>query len=414
MNDELLKEEHAFSQMWEKAFLIGIDKMKEKKLFTSESVSEGHPDKVCDQIADAILDACLEQDKESHVACEVFATDNYFLVGGEITSKAVINVEEIVKSVLKDIGYNSKELVTDYHTVEVDNKIRQQSPEINQGVNQLAPEEVGAGDQGMMFGYATDESEGYMPLAIVIAHKLVREATRMRKSGEFKDARPDMKSQVTIDYTDPNNIKIDTIVMSIQSNPDINIDEFRNFVHKEIMQKVALSFGLNTDFKYYINPTGSFCLGGPAADTGLTGRKIIVDTYGGYAEHGGGSFSGKDPTKVDRSAAYMARYIAKNLVAANVAKRLLVQLSYAIGVADPISISIKTYGTANYSDEKILQVIREIFDCRPGMISEAFSLKSPSFKYHEICNYGHFGKPHPELPWEKLDKVEAIKSALKN
>ena len=252
-----------------------------------------------------------------------------------------------------------------------------------------------------------------MPLAISIAHKLVREATRLRKNGEFKGARPDMKSQVTVDYTDPKNIRIDTVLMSIQHEPDVDLDEFKKYVHEHIMQRVIKSFGLNTDFKYYINPTGRFVIGGPAGDTGLTGRKIIVDTYGGSCEHGGGAFSGKDPTKVDRSAAYMARYIAKNLVAAGVADRLQVQLSYAIGVNTPLSIAIKTYHTAKYSDEKILSVIRKVFDCRPGMIIKNFSLDEPTFKYRELTNYGHFGRPDLDLPWEKLDKVEEIKLLLK-
>ena len=385
----------------------------EKILFTSESVSEGHPDKLCDQISDAVLDACLKDDPNSHVACEVFTTNNYVLVGGEITTKSKVDIDAIVRKVLKDVGYNSKELITDYHTVTIDNRIHKQSPDINQGVSKSTLEETGAGDQGIMFGYACKESEGYMPLAIVIAHKLVREATRLRKCGEFKGSRPDMKSQVTIDYTDPRNPKVDTVLMSVQHNPDVNLDEFKKYIHDEIMVKVVKSFGLNDDFKYYINPTGRFVIGGPAGDTGLTGRKIIVDTYGGYAEHGGGAFSGKDPTKVDRSAAYMARYIAKNLVAADVADRLLIQLSYAIGIADPLSISVKTYGTKKYSDEQILEVIREVFDCRPGMIIKTLSLNKPSFRYQDLAVYGHFGRPDLDLPWEKLDKVDEIKKVLK-
>ena len=387
--------------------------MKEKILFTSESVSEGHPDKICDQISDAVLDACLKDDPDSHVACEVFVTDNYCLVGGEITTKSVIDVDKIVRDVLKKIGYNSIELVTDFHTITIDNRIHQQSPDINQGVERGSLEDTGAGDQGIMFGYATNENEGYMPLAIVIAHKLVREATRLRKNGQFKGARPDMKSQVTVDYTDPKHPKVDTVLMSIQHDPDVDLDAFKKYIHDEIMVKVVESFGLNDDFKFYINPTGRFVIGGPAGDTGLTGRKIIVDTYGGYAEHGGGAFSGKDPTKVDRSAAYMARYIAKNLVAAGVADRMLIQLSYAIGIAEPLSIAIKTYKTAKYSDEEILHLIRKVFDCRPGMIIKNLSLNKPSFKYEDLAVYGHFGRPDLDLPWEKLDKVEEIKSLLK-
>ena len=385
---------------------------KEKILFTSESVSEGHPDKVCDQIADAILDACLKEDKNARVACEVFVSNNFVLVGGEITCKLQPNYVQIVKNVLKDIGYDRPELGTDYHTVEVEVKVKEQSHDISIGVSQSKAEDVGAGDQGIMFGYATDETEGYMPLAISIAHKLVREATNQRKAGLFKHARPDMKSQVTIDYTDKDNIRIDTILMSVQHDPDIDLKAFREYAIENIMKKVAKSFGLNTDFNIYFNPTGIFVIGGPTGDTGVTGRKIIVDTYGGTCEHGGGAFSGKDPTKVDRSAAYMARYIAKNLVAAGVAKRLRVQLSYAIGVNKPLSINVRTYHTANYSDEKILSIIREVFDCRPGMIIKNFNLTDPTFKYHELTNYGHFGRPDLDLPWEKLNKVEEIRKIL--
>lgn len=386
---------------------------KKKLLFTSESVSEGHPDKVCDQIADAILDACLAEDENSRVACEVFATDNYVLIGGEITCKSVVDYAQIARNVLKDIGYDKPEYGTDYHSTVIDVKVKTQSPDISMGVSQAKPEEIGAGDQGIMFGYATNETAGYMPLAISIAHKLVREASAQRKSGEFKGARPDMKSQVTIDYTDAKNIKIDTILMSIQHDDNIDMDVFKEYVRKNIMEKVASSFGLNLDFKVYINPTGRFVIGGPTGDTGVTGRKIIVDTYGGSAEHGGGAFSGKDPTKVDRTATYYARYMAKNLVAAGVADRLRIQLSYAIGVAHPLSISIKTFKTAKFSDEKILEIIDKVFDPRPGMIVKNFSMRRPSFKYHDVTNYGHFGRPDLDLPWEKLDKVDEIKSLLK-
>lgn len=387
--------------------------MLERILFTSESVSEGHPDKVCDQISDAILDACLAVDSESHVACETFATTNYILVGGEITCKKKVDIPQIVKDVLKKIGYDKKEYGCDYHNIVIEDKTKQQSPDINQGVNQKKPEDLGAGDQGMMFGYATNETKGYMPLAISIAHKLVREASEQRHKGLFKGSRPDMKAQVTIDYTNPKQIKIDNILMSIQHDEDIDLNEFKKYIHDSIMVKVAKSFKLNTDFNYLINPTGRFVLGGPAGDTGLTGRKIIVDTYGGSARHGGGAFSGKDPSKVDRSGAYMARYIAKNLVASGVADRLEVQLAYAIGVNHPLSIAVNTFQTGKYSDDEILRVVKEVFDCRPGMIIKNFSLKKPSFKYQDISNYGHFGRPDVDLPWEKLDKVEEIKSLLK-
>ncbi len=381
-------------------------------LFTSESVSEGHPDKVCDQVSDAILDACLEGDSKSHVACECFATTDLLVVGGEITTNAKVDYEKIARNVVKEIGYNKPELGFNCETFKFVNLIKTQSNDINQGVDKDTLEEQGAGDQGIMFGYATNESEGYMPLPVVIAHKLVRYASELRKSGEFKYARPDMKSQVTIDYTDKTP-RIDTILMSIQHDEDFNEEEFKTFIINNIMKKVARSFGLNEDFKILINPTGRFVIGGPQGDTGLTGRKIIVDTYGGSARHGGGAFSGKDPSKVDRSAAYYARYMAKNLVAAGVADRLEIQLSYAIGVSYPISINISTFHTARFSDEEILSVIKKVFDARPGMIIKKFSLTKPTFKYRSISNYGHFGRPDVDLPWEKLDKVDEIKNLLK-
>lgn len=386
--------------------------MKEKILFTSESVSEGHPDKVCDQIADAILDAVLKEDKDSFVACECFASTDFLLIGGEITTRANVDYEKIARDVIKSIGYDKDELGFNYQTVKILNKIKTQSPDIRQGVFNENPLLYGAGDQGIMFGYASNESEGYMPLPICIAHKLVRIATQLRKEGKFKWARPDMKSEVTIDYSDKKP-KIKTILMSCQHDEDYDENEFKTFIKEEIMKKVAASFDLNTDFEVLINPTGRFVLGGPAGDTGLTGRKIIVDTYGGSARHGGGSFSGKDPSKVDRSAAYQARYIAKNLVAAGVADRLEIQLSYAIGKAEPLSISVSTFKTSHHDDELILNIIRKVFDCRPGAIIKNFSLKEPSFKYRDVSNYGHFGRPDLNLPWEKLDKVDEIKALLK-
>ncbi len=386
--------------------------MEEKILFTSESVSEGHPDKVCDQISDAILDEVIKQDKDSFVACECFVTTDFLLIGGEITTKAHVNYEEIARDVIKSIGYDKDEYGFNYKTVQILNKIKTQSPDIARGVFRDNIYETGAGDQGIMFGYASNESDGYMPLPICIAHKLVRIATQLRKDGSFKWARPDMKSEVTIDYS--NSIpKIKTILMSCQHDPDFVESEFKDFIKNEIMIKVAKSFNLNTDFEVLINPTGRFVLGGPAGDTGLTGRKIIVDSYGGSARHGGGAFSGKDPSKVDRSAAYMARYIAKNLVAAGVADRLEIQLSYAIGKSEPLSISVSTFKTSHYSDETILTIIRKLFDCRPGAIIEHFKLREPSFSYRDVSNYGHFGRPDLDLPWEKLDKVEEIKKLLK-
>ena len=387
--------------------------MKNKNLFTSESVSEGHPDKVCDQIADAILDECLKVDPTSRVACEVFVTTNYCLIGGEITSKARPDYKKIARDIIKDIGYTKKEYGFSADKVKIDVKVKEQSSDIAMGVDAKSPEEVGAGDQGIMFGYATNENEGYMPLPIVIAHKLVRVATLMRKSGEFKGARPDMKSQVTVDYSNPKKPVVTTVLMSIQHDPELDMNEFKDFVKNKIMIPVVQTFGLNTDFETLINPTGNFVIGGPAGDTGVTGRKIIVDTYGGAGHHGGGAFSGKDPTKVDRSASYMARYIAKNLVAAGVMDKCEIQLGYAIGKNEPVSLFCESFGTNKVKEDKILEVIHKVFDLRPGMIIQNFSLTKPSFEYHKLTNYGHFGRPDLDLPWEKLDKVDAIKEMLK-
>ena len=385
--------------------------MEELILFTSESVSEGHPDKVCDQISDAILDAVLKQDSESHVACECFATTNLVVIGGEITTIANVDYEKVARNVLLKIGYTKDEYGIDGNTCEIINRIHTQSPDIAQGVNKTSVEEQGAGDQGIMFGYASNETDNYMPLAIVLAHKLVRVATTLRKEGKFIGARPDMKSQVTIDYTSKTP-KIHTILMSCQHDEDVNMDEFKKYIHEEIMIPVAKSFDMNTDFKYLINPTGRFVIGGPHGDTGLTGRKIIVDSYGGSARAGGGCFSGKDPSKVDRSATYAARYVAKNLVAAGLADKIEVQLSYAIGVAEPISISVETFGTEKINVDKILSIIHKVFDLRPGKIIEKFSMKKPVFLYEDLASYGHFGRPDVNCPWEYLDKVEEIKTML--
>ena len=380
-------------------------------LFTSESVSEGHPDKLCDQISDAVLDACLKIDPKAHVACETFATTEFVLVGGEITlaHPEQLDIESIVRGVLRRVGYVDKSLGIGADTCEVKVMVKPQSPDIAMGIDRGDVLAQGAGDQGIMFGFATDESEGYMPLAISIAHKLVRTATNLRKNGIFLGARPDMKSQVTIDYTDPNQPRVDTVLMSIQHDPDIDLDAFKTYVHDRIMVEVVRGFGLNTDFRYFINPTGLFVIGGPEGDTGLTGRKLIVDTYGGYARHGGGAFSGKDPSKVDRSASYYARYIAKNLVASGVAKQAEVQLSYAIGIPEPISINVNTFGTEKVDKEKILEAVYRFFDARPGAIISAFSLNRPNFAYADTCNYGCFGRPDIDVPWEKLDKVEALR-----
>ena len=385
--------------------------MEELILFTSESVSEGHPDKVCDQISDAILDAVLKQDSESHVACECFATTNLVVIGGEITTTANVDYEKVARNVLLKIGYTKDEYGIDGNTCEIINRIHTQSPDIAQGVNKTSVEEQGAGDQGIMFGYASNETDNYMPLAIVLAHKLVRVATTLRKEGKFIGARPDMKSQVTIDYTSKTP-KIHTILMSCQHDEDVNMDEFKKYIHEEIMIPVAKSFDMNIDFNCLINPTGRFVIGGPHGDTGLTGRKIIVDSYGGSARAGGGCFSGKDPSKVDRSATYAARYVAKNLVAAGLADKIEVQLSYAIGVAEPISISVETFGTEKINVDKILSIIHKVFDLRPGKIIEKFSMKKPVFLYEDLASYGHFGRPDVNCPWEYLDKVEEIKTML--
>ena len=380
--------------------------MKEKVLFTSESVSKGHPDKVCDQISDAILDACLKEDPNSRVACEVFATTDLVVIGGEITTTAEVNYEQVARDVLKDIGYDDSDKGIDYRTCKVQVVMDLQSPDIALGTND---EVGGAGDQGIMFGYACKETKGYMPLPISIAHHLVRYATEKKDTGEFKSARPDMKAQVTIDYTE-STPKIDTILMSIQHDPDFDETEFKRYIKEEIMDAVVRKYNLNTDYKVLINPTGRFVIGGPHGDTGLTGRKIIVDTYGGAARHGGGAFSGKDPSKVDRSAAYMLRYIAKNIVAANLCDKLEIQVSYAIGVKEPTSIFIETYGTEHVDHDIILKAIRDNFDLTPGGIIKTLDLRQPL--YLKTAAYGHFGRGDNNLPWEELDKVEILKKYL--
>ncbi len=380
--------------------------MEIKKLFTSESVSEGHPDKLCDAISDAILDECLKQDPFSRVGCECYATTNHIIIGGEITTKASIDYKAIARDVIKEIGYDNEKYGLDYKTCKIDVLVKHQSPDIARGVDKK-----GAGDQGMMFGYATNETKGYMPLPIVMAHKLVRVATNLRKEGKFKYARPDMKSQVTVDYTNPNKPKLVTVLMSIQHDPDYKAREFKKFIKDEIMIPVAKSFGMNTNFKVYINPTGKFVVGGPKGDVGLTGRKIIVDTYGGSAKHGGGAFSGKDCTKVDRSGAYMARYIAKNIVAAGLADRCEIQLAYIIGKEDPASIAVETFNTGKISDEKILEAIIDNFPLKPYEIIEHLDLRKSQFR--NLASYGHFGRNDIDVKWEHLDKVENLKKYLK-
>lgn len=379
----------------------------EKNLFTSESVSEGHPDKLCDQISDAILDECLKQDPYSRVACECFTTTNLLVIGGEITTNAKVDYEAVARSVMRRIGYTSADLGIDADHCEIKVVIDTQSSDIALGTN---VEVGGAGDQGIMFGYATNETENYMPLPISMAHELVRYASELRHNGTFKYARPDMKSQVTIDYTDEKNPKVDTILMSIQHDPDFDEAEFKSFIKDKIMKEVVRRHHMNEDYKVFINPTGRFVIGGPHGDTGLTGRKIIVDTYGGMARHGGGAFSGKDPSKVDRSAAYISRYMAKNIVAAGLCDRIEIQLSYAIGVKDPTSIHVDTYGTNKVSDDVILEAIKKEFDLTPQGIINTLDLLKPI--YGQTAAYGHFGRPDVEFPWEKLDRVDDLKKYL--
>lgn len=374
-------------------------------LFTSESVGPGHPDKICDQISDAILDACLQLDPYSRVACETMVTTNLVVVGGEITTKARINVEAIVRQVLRDIGYTNAAYGIDANQCFILNTIKQQSPNISAAVDR-----EGAGDQGIMFGFANTETEEYMPLPIFLSHRLVQEADKLRKSGHFKHARPDMKSQVTIDYTGKTP-RIDTLVMSIQHDENYDAQAFNTYVLETIMKQVALRYQLNTDFKYFINPSGSFVIGGPEGDTGLTGRKIIVDSYGGSAPHGGGAYSGKDASKVDRSAAYAARFIAKNIVAAGLAKECTIQLSYAIGVANPISLYIDTAGTGVLSDRELEAKIHADFPLTPKWIIDTLELRKPW--YQKTATYGHFGRSDLNVPWERLSLIDQLKTYIK-
>jgi len=383
--------------------------MYSKNIFTSESVSEGHPDKICDQISDAILDAYIAQDIFAKVACETLATTNQIVIAGEVNSTATVNIESIVRKTIKEIGYCSKEIGIDADNCDILNLLHNQSPDIAQGVDSRNDGIIGAGDQGMMFGYAESGNESYMPLPIVIAHNLVRVATEKRKSGEFKFARPDMKTQVTIDYSG-NKPLIDTVVFSVQHDEDYNHDEFVKYLQNEIINPILKQFEVHTaNYKIYINPTGRFVIGGPHGDTGLTGRKIIVDTYGGYARHGGGAFSGKDATKVDRSGAYMARFLAKNIVASGVAEKCEIQLAYAIGVAEPVSILVDTFGTNKVPTEKIIQTVFEHVDLTPQGIIDTLNLRRPI--YQKTAAYGHFGRTDIQLPWEELT-IKSLFSAL--
>ena len=383
-------------------------------LFTSESVGEGHPDKLCDQISDAILDACLEQDRESHVACETFASAGMVLIGGEITTEEYVPVDEIARNVARDIGYTDSEFGLDYKSMAVMNMIHSQSPDINQGVVGKGLDEFkglqGAGDQGMMFGFACSETPELMPAPIMYSHNILRKATELRKNKQLAWLRPDAKSQVTIEYENHKPIRIDTVVVSHQHNPEVSNEEIKESIIEKIIKPVLEPTNLLTkDTKYFINPTGRFVVGGPFGDTGLTGRKIIVDTYGGMGRHGGGAFSGKDPSKVDRSAAYMARYIAKNIVASGLAERCEIQLAYAIGVPFPVSIMAETFGTGIIPDSEIAKAVSEVFDCTPAGIIKTLNLKNPI--YRPTASYGHFGRS--EFSWEKTDKVEQLKKSVK-
>ena len=383
-----------------------------RKLFTSESVTEGHPDKMCDQISDAVLDAILEKDPDAHVACETCATTGLITVMGEVTTETYVNVQDLVRSVVNDIGYDRAKKGFDGATCAVLVALHDQSPDIAQGVDDAlekrgsGEKETGAGDQGMMFGYACDETPELMPMPIALAHRLTRQMAKVRKEGLCPYMRPDGKAQVTVIYEDDKPVGIDTIVISTQHDEEVTQEQIRKDMIEHVVQAVIPAELLSDQTKYYINPTGRFVIGGPAGDCGLTGRKIIVDTYGGYAPHGGGAFSGKDPTKVDRSGAYAARHAAKNVVAAGLASRCQVALAYAIGVAEPVSFTVDTFGTGILPDEEISRIVRETFDMRPDAIIKRLNLKRPI--YRQTAAYGHFGRTDVDLPWEHTDAVELL------
>src|SRR3989338_610811 len=380
-------------------------------LFTSESVSEGHPDKMCDQISDAILDAHLSGDPDSRVACEALTKTGMIVIAGEITSKTKVSYNEIARDVVRDIGYTDSSIGFDGNTCAILTAVEQQSPDISQGVTEGEGlhKEQGAGDQGMMFGYACDETPELMPFPIQMAHSLVKYLAKIRKGGEASFIRPDSKSQVTVQYREGRPVRVQSVVVSTQHAPDVQYSKLRETVIDGVIRAVIPADYLDKSTVFHVNPTGRFVVGGPQGDCGLTGRKIIVDTYGGMGRHGGGAFSGKDPSKVDRSAAYMARYIAKNIVAAKLARRCEVQLSYSIGVAQPTSINVDTFGTGKVTEEKILEAVRKVFDCRPRAIIETLKLKRPIFV--KTASYGHFGRDDPDFTWEKTDKVEELKKA---
>ncbi len=390
-----------------------------RRLFTSESVTEGHPDKICDQISDAVLDAIIAQDPTARVACETTVTTGMVMIMGEISTNCYVDIPKVARETIREIGYDRAKYGFDCDTCSVMTTIDEQSNDIAMGVDEALEsregqkddiEAVGAGDQGMMFGFATNETEEFMPAPIAMAHRLSRRLTEVRKNATLPYLRPDGKTQVTVEYEDNKPVRIDAIVISTQHGPEVSQEQIREDLMEHVIKAVIPAELLDGETKYYINPTGRFVIGGPQGDSGLTGRKIIVDTYGGYGRHGGGAFSGKDPTKVDRSAAYAARWVAKNLVAAGIADKLEIQLAYAIGVAKPVSIVVDTFGTGRISDDKIVEIVEKIFDLRPGAIIKDLELRRPI--YRQTAAYGHFGRTDIDAPWEKLNKVEEIKKYL--